>query len=80
MARRSKSGNLFVCLVAMALVLIGVALYLRDRGILSLPQPTPPAPVKRAEDLAKTYPDAEVFATPQPAPTPDKKKVNSSRP
>jgi len=80
MARRSKSGNLFVGLVAMALVLIGVALYLRDRGLLRLPQPTTPATAQRAEDLAKKYPDAEVFATPQSAPTPDKKKVNSSRP
>ena len=80
MARRSKSGNLFVGLVAMALVLIGVALYLRDRGLLRLPQPTTPAPAQRAEDLAKKYPDAEVFATHQATPAPDKKKVNPSRP
>ena len=46
MARRSKSGNLFVGLVAMALVLIGVALYLRDRGLLRLPQPTTPTDPK----------------------------------
>ena len=76
MARRSSSGNLFVGCVAGALVLIGIALYLRDRGLLRLPEPTPQAPAQRAEDLAKKYPDAEVFSAPEV----DKKKVKSPRP
>jgi len=76
MARRSRSGNLFVGCVAGALVLVGIALYLRDRGLLRLPEPTPKAPAQRAEDLAKKYPDAEVFSAPEV----DKKKVNSQRP
>ena len=76
MARRSSSGNLFVGCVAGALVLIGIALYLRDRGLLRLPEPTPQAPAQRAEDLAKKYPDAEVFSAPEV----DKKKVKSQRP
>jgi hypothetical protein len=57
-------------------VLIGITLYLRDRGLLRLPEPTPKAPAQRAEDLAKKYPDAEVFAAPEV----DKKKVKSQRP
>lgn len=76
MAKRSSSGNLFVGGVAGVLLLIGLALYLRDRGLFRLPQPIPPAPAQRAEDLAKKYPDAEVFSTP----VVDKKKVKSSRP
>jgi hypothetical protein len=76
MARRSSSGNLFVGCVAGGLVLIGIALYLRDRGLLRLPEPTPKAPAQRAEDLAKKYPDAEVFSAPEV----DKKKVKSQRP
>ena len=76
MARRSSSGNLFVGCVAGALVLIGIALYLRDRGLLRLPEPTPKAPAQRAEDLAKKYPDAEVFTAPEV----DKKKVKPQRP
>ena len=74
MARRSPSGNLFVGLVAGVLILVGVALYLRDRCLLQLPQPTQPAPAQRAEDLAKKYPDAEVFTTPKTATPEDKKK------
>jgi len=76
MARRSSSGNLFVGCVAGGLVLIGIALYLRDRGLLRLPEPTQKAPAQRAEDLAKKYPDAEVFSAPEV----DKKKVKSQRP
>lgn len=76
MARRSSSGNLFVGCVAGGLVLIGIALYLRDRGLLRLPEPNPKAPAQRAEDLAKKYPDAEVFSAPEV----DKKKVKSQRP
>ncbi len=76
MARRTSTGNLFVGCVAGALVLIGVALYLRDRGLFKLPEPLPKAPAQRAEDLAKKYPDAEVFS----APAVDKKKVKSPRP
>ena len=75
-ARRSSSGNLFVGCVAGVLVLIGIALYLRDRGLLRLPEPTPKAPAQRAEDLAKKYPDAEVFSAPEV----DKKKVKSQHP
>jgi len=76
MARRSSSGNLFVGCVAGGLVLIGIALYLRDRGLLRLPEPNTKAPAQRAEDLAKKYPDAEVFSAPEV----DKKKVKSQRP
>ena len=76
MARRSSSGNLFVGCVAGGLVLIGITLYLRDRGLLRLPEPTPKAPAQRAEDLAKKYPDAEVFAAPEV----DKKKVKPQHP
>ena len=76
MARRSSSGNLLVGCVAGVLVLIGIALYLRDHGLLRLPEPTPKAPAQRAEDLAKKYPDAEVFSAPEV----DKKKVKSQRP
>jgi hypothetical protein len=80
MARRSKSGNLFVGLVAGSLVLVGAALYLRDRGFLHLPQPTQKAPAQRAEDLAKKYPSAEVFSSPESTPPVDKKKVKTLRP
>ena len=76
MARRSSSGNLFVGCVAGGLVLIGIALYLRDRGLLRLPEPTQKAPAQRAEDLAKKYPDAEVFSAPEV----DKKKVKPQHP
>ena len=78
MARRSPSGNLFVGLVAGVLILVGVALYLRDRGLLQLPQPTQPAPAQRAEDLAKKYPEAEAFATPKTAAPADKKNGRAS--
>jgi hypothetical protein len=80
MARRSKSGNLFVGLVAGALVLVGAALYLRDRGFLHLPQPTLKAPAQRAEDLAKKYPSAEVFSSPESTPPVDKQKVKTLHP
>jgi hypothetical protein len=80
MARRSKSGNLFVGLVAGSLVLVGAALYLRDRGFLRLPQPAQKAPAQRAEDLAKKYPSAEVFSPPESTPPVDKKKVKTLHP
>ena len=65
MARRRTSGNLFVGLVVGALILIGALLFLRDRGLLHLPQATPKPPAQRAEDLAKKYPGAEVFSGPE---------------
>ncbi|NBS06254.1 MAG: hypothetical protein EBQ51_03060 [Verrucomicrobia bacterium] len=74
MARRSPSGNLYVGLVAGCLILVGAALYLRDRGMLRLPQPAQKAPAQRAEDLAKKYPGAEVFSSPESTPPLDKKK------
>ena len=80
MARRRNSGNLFVGLVVVGLILIGVLLFLRDRGLLRLPQSQPKAPAQRAEDLSRKYPGAEVFSGPETIPTPDKKKVNPSRP
>jgi len=60
--------------------LVGAALYLRDRGFLHLPQPTLKAPAQRAEDLAKKYPSAEVFSTPESTPPVDKKKVKTLHP
>ena len=80
MARRRNSGNLFVGLVVGGLILIGVLLFLRDRGLLRLPQSQPKALAQRAEDLSRKYPGAEVFSGPETIPTPDKKKVNPSRP
>ncbi|NDB94722.1 MAG: hypothetical protein EBZ78_00935 [Verrucomicrobia bacterium] len=80
MARRQKSGNLFIGLVVSGLILVGTALYLRDRGMLHLPQPQPKPPAQRAEDLAKKYPSAEVFSGPESNPEADKKKVKSPRP
>jgi hypothetical protein len=80
MARRRTSGNLFVGLVVGGLILIGGLLFLRDRGLLRLPQSQPKAPAQRAEDLSKKYPGAEVFSGPETILNPDKKKVNPSRP
>jgi len=70
MARRGPSRDLLVWTVATSLVLVGVGLYLRDRGLLKLPEPKPVAPAARARDLVKKYPDAEVFSGPET----DKKK------
>ena len=80
MARRRNSGNLFVGLVVGGLILIGALLFLRDRGLLHLPQSQPKAPAQRAEDLSKKYPGAEVFSGPETILNPDKKKVNPSQP
>ena len=80
MARRRNSGNLFVGLVVGGLILIGALLFLRDRGLLHLPQSQPKDPAQRAEDLSKKYPGAEVFSGPETTPQKDKKKVNPSRP
>ncbi len=74
-ARHRKSGNLFVGIVVGGLILVGCLLYLRDHGLLHLPQPQPKPPAQRAEDLAKKYPGAEVFSGPEATPLPDKKKV-----
>jgi len=70
MAKRDKSRDTLVWTVVAGLVLVGVGLYLRDRGLLKLPEPKPVAPAERAKDLAKKYPDAEVFSGPEA----DKKK------
>ena len=70
MAKRAKSRDTLVWTVVAGLVLVGVGLYLRDRGLLKLPEPKPVAPAERAKDLAKKYPDAEVFSGPEA----DKKK------
>ena len=70
MAKRGKSRDPLVWTVVSGLVLVGIGLYLRDRGLLKLPEPKPVAPAERAKDLAKKYPDAEVFSGPEA----DKKK------
>lgn len=70
MAKRGKSRDTLVWTVVSGLVLVGVGLYLRDRGLLKLPEPKPIAPAERAKDLVKKYPDAEVFSGPEA----DKKK------
>jgi len=70
MAKRGKSRDTLVWTVVSGLVLVGIALYLRDRGLLRLPEPRPVAPAERAKDLARKYPDAEVFSGPET----DKKK------
>ncbi len=70
MAKRGKSRDPLVWTVVAGLVLVGVGLYLRDRGLLKLPEPKPVAPAERAKDLVKKYPDAEVFSGPEA----DKKK------
>ena len=70
MAKRGKSRDTLVWTVVAGLVLVGVGLYLRDRGLLPLPEPKPVAPAERAKDLVKKYPDAEVFSGPEA----DKKK------
>jgi hypothetical protein len=70
MAKRGKSRDTLVWTVVFGLVLVGVGLYLRDRGLLKLPEPKPVAPAERAKDLVKKYPDAEVFSGPEA----DKKK------
>ena len=70
MAKRGKSRDTLVWTVVSGLILVGVGLYLRDRGLLRLPKPKPVAPAERAKDLAKKYPDAEVFSGPEA----DKKK------
>ena len=70
MAKRGKSRDPLVWTVVAGLVLVGAGLYLRDRGLLKLPAPKPVAPSERAKDLAKKYPDAEVFSGPEA----DKKK------
>ncbi|NBQ64591.1 MAG: hypothetical protein EBS49_03865 [Verrucomicrobia bacterium] len=71
MAKRGKSRDTLVWTVVSGLVLVGIGLYLRDRGLLRLPEPKPVAPAERAKDLLKKYPDAEVFSGPEA----DKKKV-----
>jgi hypothetical protein len=70
MAKRGQSRDTLVWTVVAGLVLVGVGLYLRDRGLLKLPEPKPVAPAERAKDLVKKYPDAEVFSGPEA----DKKK------
>ncbi len=65
MAKRGKSRDTLVWTVVFGLVLVGVGLYLRDRGLLKLPEPKPVAPAVRAKDLAKKYPEAEVFSGPE---------------
>lgn len=70
MAKRGKSRDTLVWTVVGGLLLVGVGLYLRDRGLLKLPEPKPVAPAERAKDLVKKYPDAEVFSGPEA----DKKK------
>ena len=70
MARRNRSGDLFVWLVALVLVGVGGLLFLRDRGLLRWPQAQPKPADQRARDLVKKYPDAEVFSGPEA----DKKK------
>ncbi len=70
MAKRGKSRDALVWTVVGGLVLVGIGLYLRDRGLLKLPEPKPVAPAERAKDLVKKYPDAEVFSGPEA----DKKK------
>ncbi|NDC80423.1 MAG: hypothetical protein EB090_04025 [Verrucomicrobia bacterium] len=70
MARRSRSGDLFVWFVAVGLVAVGGLLFLRDRGLLRWPQAQPKPADQRARDLVKKYPDAEVFSGPET----DKKK------
>ena len=70
MAKRGKSRDILVWTVVGGLVLVGAGLYLRDRGLLRLPKPQPIAPEQRAKDLARKYPDAEVFSGPEA----DKKK------
>ena len=80
MARRRNSGNLFVGLVVGGLILIGALLFLRDRGLLRLPQSQPKAPAQRAQYLSKKYPGAEVFSGPEIIPPQDKKKVTPPHP
>lgn len=80
MARRSKSADRFVWLVVGALILVGTLLYLRDHGLLRWPQSQPKSPDQRASDLAKKYPNAEVFSGPDKTATTDKKKVSPRQP
>lgn len=80
MAKRRNSGNSFTWVVVGGMVLAGLLLYLRDRGLLHLPQPQSKPASQRAADLSKKYPGAEVFTGPETTPIPDKKKVNPRQP